>query len=80
MTFDRGARPPPFYASARRGRGAQRSSFCGGASYLPAMDLLEYQGKQRFRKRGVPMPDGRHAATVPEALEAAEELGFPVVI
>jgi succinyl-CoA synthetase beta subunit len=44
------------------------------------MDLLEYQGKQLFKKRGVPVPDGRHAATVPEAVEAAEELGFPVVI
>jgi succinyl-CoA synthetase beta subunit len=33
-----------------------------------------------FRKHGVPVPDGRHAATVPEAVEAADELGFPVVI
>jgi hypothetical protein len=44
------------------------------------MDLLEYQGKQLFRKRGVPVPDGRHAATVPEAVKAAEDLGYPVVI
>ena len=44
------------------------------------MDLLEYQGKQLFKKRGVPVPDGRHAATGAEATEAAEELGFPVVI
>jgi succinyl-CoA synthetase beta subunit len=44
------------------------------------MDLLEYQGKQLFKKRGVPVPDGRHATTLPEAVEAAEELGFPVVI
>jgi succinyl-CoA synthetase alpha subunit len=44
------------------------------------MDLLEYQGKQPFKKHGVPVPDGRHAATVPEAVEAAEELGFPVMI
>ena len=44
------------------------------------MDLLEYQGKQLFQKHGVPVPDGRHAATVPEAVEAAEELGYPVVI
>ena len=43
------------------------------------MDLLEYQGKQPFKKHGVPVPDGRHAATVPEAVEAAEELGFPVM-
>jgi succinyl-CoA synthetase beta subunit len=44
------------------------------------MDLLEYQGKQLFKKHGVPVPDGRHAASVGEAVEAAEELGFPVVI
>jgi len=44
------------------------------------MDLLEYQGKQLFRKHGVPVPDGRAAAAVGEAVEAAEQLGFPVVI
>src|SRR3954452_16303243 len=44
------------------------------------MDLLEYQGKQLFAKHGVPVPEGRHATTVPEAVRAAEELGFPVVI
>src|ERR687898_3251113 len=44
------------------------------------MDLLEYQGKQLFAKHGVPVPEGRPATTVPEAVEAAEELGFPVVI
>jgi succinyl-CoA synthetase beta subunit len=44
------------------------------------MDLLEYQGKQLFSKHGVPVPDGRPATTVAEAVEAAEELGYPVVI
>ena len=44
------------------------------------MDLLEYQGKQLFQKHGVPVPDGRPATSVPEAVEAAEELGYPVVI
>ena len=44
------------------------------------MDLLEYQGKQLFRKHGVPTPDGRPAASVEEAVEAAEQLGYPVVI
>ncbi|HEX6582853.1 MAG TPA: ADP-forming succinate--CoA ligase subunit beta [Thermoleophilaceae bacterium] len=44
------------------------------------MDLLEYQGKQLFAKHGVPVPDGRPATTVPEAVNAAEDLGFPVVI
>jgi succinyl-CoA synthetase beta subunit len=44
------------------------------------MDLLEYQGKQLFSKHGVPVPDGRHAATAADAVAAAEELGYPVVI
>src|SRR5919205_668611 len=44
------------------------------------MDLLEYQGKQLFRAHGVPVPDGRPASTAPEAVEAAEELGYPVVV
>ncbi|HZK15476.1 MAG TPA: ATP-grasp domain-containing protein, partial [Solirubrobacterales bacterium] len=41
------------------------------------MDLLEFQGKQLFARNGVPVPDGRHAATVDEAVAAAEEIGFP---
>jgi succinyl-CoA synthetase beta subunit len=44
------------------------------------MDLLEYQGKQLFRKHGVPTPEGRPATSVEEAVEAAEALGYPVVI
>src|SRR3954451_23267935 len=44
------------------------------------MDLLEYQGKQLFKKHGVPVPDGRPASTVDEAVEAAEDLGYPVVV
>ncbi|MEX2195884.1 MAG: ADP-forming succinate--CoA ligase subunit beta [Thermoleophilaceae bacterium] len=44
------------------------------------MDLLEYQGKQLFAKHGVPVPEGRPATSVGEAVEAAESLGYPVVI
>src|SRR4051794_10883211 len=44
------------------------------------MDLLEYQGKQLFAKHGVPVPEGRPATSVEEAVEAAEELGYPVVV
>ena len=44
------------------------------------MDLLEYQGKQLFSKHGVPVPDGRPATSAAEAVEAAEALGYPVVI
>src|ERR671931_323074 len=44
------------------------------------MDLLEYQGKQLFAKHGVPVPDGKPASTVEEAVAAGEELGYPVVV
>src|SRR5687768_4247244 len=44
------------------------------------MDLLEYQGKQLFRTHGVPVPEGAHADSIRDAGEAAEALGFPVVI
>ncbi len=44
------------------------------------MDLLEYQGKQLFARHGVPVPDGRYADSVPAAVEAAEEVGYPCVV
>jgi succinyl-CoA synthetase beta subunit len=44
------------------------------------MDLLEYQGKQLFQRHGVPVPSGRPASTVDEALDAADEIGYPCVI
>ena len=44
------------------------------------MDLLEYQGKQLFARHGVPVPAGRPARTVEEAVAAAEEIGYPCVI
>src|SRR5947207_9514096 len=78
-------------SSGLRGRGA---GLCQAAHFLPVrvgggglgigcrtpVDLLEYQGKQLFAKHGVPVPEGRPADTVPSAVEAAEELGYPVVI
>ena len=44
------------------------------------MDLLEYQGKQLFARHGVPVPAGKPARTVPEAVAAAEEIGYPCVV
>jgi succinyl-CoA synthetase beta subunit len=44
------------------------------------MDLLEYQGKQLFARHEIPVPEGRHARTVDEAVAAAKEIGFPCVI
>ena len=44
------------------------------------MDLLEYQGKQLFARHGVPVPSGRHATSVSEAQDAADEIGYPCVV
>jgi succinyl-CoA synthetase beta subunit len=44
------------------------------------LDLLEYQGKQLFARNGVPVPDGRHAATVDDAVAAANEIGYPCAV
>jgi succinyl-CoA synthetase beta subunit len=44
------------------------------------MDLLEYQGKQVFARHSVPVPDGRHAARVDDAVVAANEVGYPCVV
>ena len=44
------------------------------------MDLLEYQGKQLFARHGVPVPRGKHAKTIEDAVAAAEEIGYPCVV
>jgi len=44
------------------------------------LDLYEYQGKELFRRAGIPVSDGRLATTAAEARAAAEELGGPVVV
>jgi succinyl-CoA synthetase beta subunit len=44
------------------------------------MDLYEYQGKELFRRFGIPVSEGRLASTPDEARTAAQELGGPVVV
>src|SRR5215213_8546927 len=44
------------------------------------MDLYEYQGKELFRRFGIPVSDGRLAETPEDARTAAEELSGPVVV
>jgi succinyl-CoA synthetase beta subunit len=44
------------------------------------VDLYEYQGKELFRRVGIPVSDGRLATTPEEARGAAEELGGQVVV
>jgi succinyl-CoA synthetase beta subunit len=44
------------------------------------MDLLEYQGKQLFARHGLAVSDGKAVSTVEDAVEAANEVGYPVVV
>ncbi len=44
------------------------------------MDLYEFQGKELFRRYGIPVSEGRLATSPAEAREAALELGGPVVV
>jgi len=44
------------------------------------MKIHEYQGKEILGKYGVPTPEGRVAFSVAEAVQAAKELGLPVVV
>ena len=44
------------------------------------MNIHEYQGKEVLKQYGVAVPEGRVAFTVDEAVEAAKELGTPVVV
>ena len=44
------------------------------------MDLFEYQGKQYFARYDIPVSPGGPADTVDEAVEAAGQAGYPVVV
>jgi succinyl-CoA synthetase beta subunit len=44
------------------------------------MDLLEYKGKHVLARYDVPLFAGKEASTVDEAVAAADEIGYPVVV
>jgi succinyl-CoA synthetase beta subunit len=44
------------------------------------MDLLEYQGKQLFARHGLRVSSGKPVTTVEDAVAAAAEVGYPVVV
>jgi succinyl-CoA synthetase beta subunit len=44
------------------------------------MDLLEYKGKHVLARYDVPLFAGKEASTVDEAVAAADEVGYPVVV
>src|SRR5919204_379630 len=88
LSFGRGIDPcfavwPGKQASLLAPNGSRAAALWQGLSCRTPrypMDLLEYQGKQLFAKHGVPVPEGRHAATVDDAVAAANQVGFPNVV
>ncbi len=44
------------------------------------MDLLEHQGKQLFARHGLKVSAGEAVKSVDEAVRAADEIGYPVVV
>ena len=44
------------------------------------MKIHEYQAKDFFRKVGIPVPEGKLALDLPQALENAKTIGFPLVL
>jgi succinyl-CoA synthetase beta subunit len=44
------------------------------------MDLLEYQGKQLFARHGLEVSAGKAVTNVEDAVDAANEVGYPVVV
>ncbi|HEY7934543.1 MAG TPA: ADP-forming succinate--CoA ligase subunit beta [Solirubrobacteraceae bacterium] len=44
------------------------------------MDLLEYQGKQLFARHGLEVSPGKAVTNVEDAVAAANEIGYPVVV
>ena len=44
------------------------------------MKLFEYQAKEVFREKGIPVPQSRLAQTVDEAVSAGKEVGLPCVL
>ena len=60
--------------------GLDRLRAPGAGRLARALDLYEYQGKELFRRYGIPVSQGRLATSPAEARDAAKELGFPVVV
>jgi len=53
---------------------------CEAGRLARALDLYEFQGKELFRRFGIPVSDGRLATSPAEVRAAAQELGCPVVV
>src|SRR4026209_128601 len=51
-----------------------------GGRLARALDLHEYQGKELFRRYGIPVSEGRLALDPEGARAAADVLGYPVVV
>jgi succinyl-CoA synthetase beta subunit len=67
-------------ASSVAGLNARTRVLAPSVRVAPPVDLYEYQGKELFARFGIPVSDGRFAASPEEARRAAAELGGKVVV
>ncbi len=75
-----GAEPVEDLARRVRKRHAGAPGVPFGVECRGSVDLYEYQGKELFRRFGIPVSDGRLATSPQEARRAAEELGGQVAV
>src|SRR5918994_889296 len=68
------------HSSKRSTRASHRRPRDGTSGASKVVDLLEYQGKQLFAQYDIPVSPGHAVFTVQEAVEAADRIGYPVVV
>jgi succinyl-CoA synthetase beta subunit len=64
----------------KRGRAKHGHIIPAADTLARPVDLYEYQGKELFKRFGIPVSDGRLATSPQEARAAAEDLRGPVVV
>jgi acetyltransferase len=72
-------RPEPEYAEVTRDMDAVREVIDGHLRRRQA-EVVEFEAQQVLRAYGLPTPETRLARTSAEAVAAAEEIGYPVVL
>lgn len=76
---ERKSRPQPAYACARRDIEAAEKVI-HKAKAEGADEIVEFQAQGLLKAYNLPLPETRLARTSDEAAQAAEEIGFPVVL
>src|SRR5271157_2217407 len=72
---------PGVLGAVRRWAARLAARDCRCSARVPRrMDLLEYQGKELFARHGLRVSSGKAVGSVEDAVAAAAEVGYPVVV